>query len=168
MADLKSCEMEVDVNESYVSRVSTDQPAEVELDAYAGVRFPARVRQIVPTADRQKATVQVKVEFAEERSAHPARDGGQGLLPAPGRSGGGRGRPADDGRVLVPKDAVRDRDGRSDRLRGGRRPGRGAAGADRRPGRATGSDPAGLAAGEKVVVSGGDALKDGARVKAGA
>jgi len=48
MADLKSSEMVVDVNEGYVSRVTPDQPAEIELDAYSGVRFPARVRQIVP------------------------------------------------------------------------------------------------------------------------
>ncbi len=63
MADLKSSEMIVDVNEGYVARVHEKQPAEVELDAYQGVRFPARVRQVVPTADRQKATVQVKVSF---------------------------------------------------------------------------------------------------------
>jgi len=61
MADLSTLEVEVDVNEAYIGGVRRDQPAEIILDAYPTVRFPGRVRQIMPTADRQKATVLVRV-----------------------------------------------------------------------------------------------------------
>ncbi|HEX7091919.1 MAG TPA: efflux RND transporter periplasmic adaptor subunit [Longimicrobiales bacterium] len=61
MADLSTLEVEVDVNEAYIAGVRRDQPAEIVLDAYPGERFPGHVRQVVPTADRQKATVLVRV-----------------------------------------------------------------------------------------------------------
>lgn len=61
MADLSTLEVEVDINESYIGSIRDDQPAEIVLDAYPGVTFPGHVRQIVPTADRQKATVLVRV-----------------------------------------------------------------------------------------------------------
>jgi RND family efflux transporter MFP subunit len=61
MADLSTLEVEVDVNESYIATVRHDQPADIVLDAYPSDRFPGHVRQIVPTADRQKATVLVRV-----------------------------------------------------------------------------------------------------------
>lgn len=61
MADLSTLEVEVDVNEAYIGGVRRDQPAEIVLDAYPSVRFPGHVRQIMPTADRQKATVLVRV-----------------------------------------------------------------------------------------------------------
>jgi HlyD family secretion protein len=61
MADLSTLEVEVDVNEAYIGGVRADQPAEVVLDAYPTDRFPGHVRQVVPTADRQKATVLVRV-----------------------------------------------------------------------------------------------------------
>ena len=63
MANLETLEVEADVNEGYVSRVHEGMRAEIVLDAYPDDRFPAHVRQIVPTADRQKATVLVKVAF---------------------------------------------------------------------------------------------------------
>ncbi|HEX7117702.1 MAG TPA: efflux RND transporter periplasmic adaptor subunit [Longimicrobiales bacterium] len=61
MADLSTLEVEVDVNEAYIGGIRDEQPAEVVLDAYPAVRFPGHVRQIMPTADRQKATVLVRV-----------------------------------------------------------------------------------------------------------
>jgi len=61
MADLSTLEVEVDVNEAYIAGVRRGQPAEIVLDAYPGESFPGHVRQIVPTADRQKATVLVRV-----------------------------------------------------------------------------------------------------------
>src|SRR5690606_35308330 len=61
MADLSTLEVEVDVNEAYIGGVRRDQPAEIVLDAYPSVRFPGHVRQIMPTAHRQKATVLVRV-----------------------------------------------------------------------------------------------------------
>ena len=65
MADLKSLEVEVDVNEAYIARLRGDQAARITLDAYPDTSFAGRVRQVVPTADRQRATVQVKVAIVE-------------------------------------------------------------------------------------------------------
>jgi RND family efflux transporter MFP subunit len=61
MADLSTLEVEVDVNEAYIAGVRQDQRSEVVLDAYPSERFPGHVRQVLPTADRQKATVLVRV-----------------------------------------------------------------------------------------------------------
>jgi RND family efflux transporter MFP subunit len=65
MADLQSLEVEVDVNEAYIARVDKGQPAVITLDAYPDTTFRGRVRQVVPTADRQRATVQVKVSILD-------------------------------------------------------------------------------------------------------
>ena len=65
MADLGTLEVEVDVNEAYIAQVKNGQPARITLDAYPDTSFAGRVRQVVPTADRQKATVQVKVSILD-------------------------------------------------------------------------------------------------------
>ena len=65
MADLRTLEVEVDVNEAYIARISGAQPARITLDAYPDTSFAGRVRQVVPTADRDKATVQVKVSILD-------------------------------------------------------------------------------------------------------
>ena len=65
MADLASLEVEVDVNEAYIGRVRHGQPARITLDAYPDTSFRGQVRQVVPTADRQRATVQVKVSIVD-------------------------------------------------------------------------------------------------------
>ncbi len=65
MADLTTLEVEVDVNEAYISRVRNGQPAQITLDAYPDTSFRGSVRQVVPTADRQRATVQVKVAILD-------------------------------------------------------------------------------------------------------
>ena len=65
MADLTTLEVEVDVNEAYIARVTGGQPAKITLDAYPDTSFRGRVRQVVPTADRQRATVQVKVAIVD-------------------------------------------------------------------------------------------------------
>jgi HlyD family secretion protein len=65
MADLTTLEVEVDVNEAYIARVRHDQAARITLDAYPDTSFQGRVRQVVPTADRQRATVQVKVAILD-------------------------------------------------------------------------------------------------------
>jgi RND family efflux transporter MFP subunit len=61
MADLSTLEVEVDVNEAYIGRIASGRPARITLDAYPDTSFRGVVRQVVPTADRQRATVQVKV-----------------------------------------------------------------------------------------------------------
>jgi RND family efflux transporter MFP subunit len=66
MADLGTLEVEVDVNEAYIARVTNGQPARITLDAYPDTSFAGRVRQVVPTADRQKATVLVKVAITDK------------------------------------------------------------------------------------------------------
>ena len=63
IVNMASLEVEVDVNESYLSRVSEGQPADAVLDAYPDWHIPASVRTIIPTADRQKATVKVRIAF---------------------------------------------------------------------------------------------------------
>lgn len=68
MADLKSLEVEVDVNEAYIARLRSGQRARITLDAYPDTSFSGHVRQVVPTADRQRATVQVKVAI-DDRDA---------------------------------------------------------------------------------------------------
>jgi RND family efflux transporter MFP subunit len=65
MADLATLEVEVDVNEAYIAQVRNGQAARVTLDAYSDTSFAGRVRQVVPTADRQKATVLVKVAILD-------------------------------------------------------------------------------------------------------
>ena len=66
IADLETLEVEVDVNEAYIGGVAESQPVRVELNAYPDTTFSGRVRQIVPTADRQKATVLVKVSILDK------------------------------------------------------------------------------------------------------
>ncbi len=63
IADLRSLEVEADVSESSLEGITVGQSCEIVLDAYPDVRYPAYVAKIVPTADRTKATVQVKVAF---------------------------------------------------------------------------------------------------------
>jgi len=63
IVDMKSLEIEVDVNESYINRVSAGQPVTAVLDAYPDFQIPAKVIAVVPTADRQKATVLVRIGF---------------------------------------------------------------------------------------------------------
>lgn len=65
MADLSTLEVDVDVNEAYIARIRGDQSARITLDAYPDTSFAGRVRQVVPTADRQRATVQVKVSIMD-------------------------------------------------------------------------------------------------------
>ena len=63
VVDMSSLEIEVDVNESYINRVKPGLPAEATLDAYSDWRIPCKVIAIIPTADRQKATVKVRIGF---------------------------------------------------------------------------------------------------------
>jgi len=65
IVDMKSLEIEVDVNESYINRVSTGQPVAAVLDAYPEWQIPGHVITLVPAADRQKATVLVRIGFEQ-------------------------------------------------------------------------------------------------------
>ncbi|NOX49050.1 MAG: efflux RND transporter periplasmic adaptor subunit [Gammaproteobacteria bacterium] len=66
IVDMDSLEIEVDVNESYINRVQAKQPVQVTLNAYPDYHIPAQVIAIIPTADRTKATVRVRIELLEK------------------------------------------------------------------------------------------------------
>lgn len=68
LVDMSSLEIEVDVNEGQIGRVSAGQRVEARLDAYPDWRIPAHVEAIIPTADRARATITVRVAF-DERDA---------------------------------------------------------------------------------------------------
>ncbi|MGH9702726.1 MAG: efflux RND transporter periplasmic adaptor subunit [Candidatus Acidiferrales bacterium] len=63
LVDMQSLEVEVDVNEAYIARVHTGQNVNSVLDAYPDWQIPSHVRTVIPTADRQKATVKVRISF---------------------------------------------------------------------------------------------------------
>jgi RND family efflux transporter MFP subunit len=63
LVDMASLEIEVDVGESFINRVTAGQAVEATLDAYPEWKIPCQVTAIIPTADRQKATVKVRVGF---------------------------------------------------------------------------------------------------------
>jgi RND family efflux transporter MFP subunit len=100
---MQSLEIEVDVNEAYIQRVRPGQPVAATLDAYPEWRIPAHVITIVPAADRQKATVRVRIGFDEL--------GDPRILPDMGVKvafrGDGEEGAASPAALLVPESAVR-------------------------------------------------------------
>jgi RND family efflux transporter MFP subunit len=66
LADMATLEAEVDVSESNVARLQSDQPAEVSVEAFPDRSYKAVLRQVIPTADRTKATVTVKVTLLDK------------------------------------------------------------------------------------------------------
>ena len=66
MADMSTLEVEADVSETSLSKITVAQPVEIQLDAFPDLRLLGKVSRIVPTVDRSKATVLVKVEFVEK------------------------------------------------------------------------------------------------------
>src|SRR5215831_7279355 len=65
IVDMKSNEIEVDVNESYIAKVKEGQLVKATLDAFPNDPYDAKVRTVIPTADRQKATVKVRISFVK-------------------------------------------------------------------------------------------------------
>lgn len=68
LVDMESLEIEVDVNENFINRVRPDQPVSAKLNAYPDWQLPGHVIAVVPTADRSKATVKVRIAL-EQRDA---------------------------------------------------------------------------------------------------
>jgi len=165
MANLATLEVEADVNEGYVSRVHEGMRAEIVLDAYPDDRFPAHVRQIVPTADRQKATVLVKVAFDRLDPRVLPEMGVRTTFLADPVSPGGTGTATIPAAVSIPKGAIRESQGRAVVyvLEGDRAVMRGVS-----P-RPLGQDrvivSGGLAPGEMVIVEAPAGLSDKTRVK---
>src|SRR5713226_4651719 len=162
IVDMNSNEIEVDVNETYIARVEPGQPVTAILDAYPDWEIPSRVRTIIPSADRQKATVKVRISFVK---LDPR------ILPDMGIKVTFLGREVETKKgelapsALVPKDAVREENGKkivfllkNDHV-------------ERRAVTTGGMRGdvaeilAGLAAGDTVVVKGPENLRDGQAVE---
>ena len=159
IVDMTSLEIDVDVNESFINRIQPGQGVEARLDAYPDSRIPAKVIAIIPTADRQKATVKVRVGF-DQLDPRILPDMGvkvafQSADAAPATTVSG---------VLIPKSAVQDTDDRAVVwvMRDGRIERRAITVANTDGNDAT--IAAGLTAGERVVIDPSVALTDGARV----
>jgi RND family efflux transporter MFP subunit len=104
MADLRTLEVEVDVNEAYISQIRNGQGAGITLDAYPDTTFRGAVRQVVPTADRQKATVQVKVSILDRDPRILSEMGAKVVFATDAGRGGAPATVAP--RVTVPAEAV--------------------------------------------------------------
>ncbi|MGH7413097.1 MAG: efflux RND transporter periplasmic adaptor subunit [Candidatus Rokuibacteriota bacterium] len=105
IVDMDSLEIQVDVNESYINRVTPGQPVEATLNAYPEWRIPGEVIAIIPTADRSKATVKVRIAIKQkDPRIVPDMGARVGFLEA--RPAGGAPAPVVSG-VLVPAEAVR-------------------------------------------------------------
>lgn len=165
LVDMASLEIEVDVNEAYIQRVSSGQRVEATLDAYPDWRVPAAVITTIPAADRQKATVKVRIGFDQLDARILPDMGVKVAFKAPEAAAGSTEAAAARQRVTIPRSAIA-----------------GTAGAEvvwvvaaeraeRRAvtvGFVDGEEAqivAGLTAGERVVADGGTALEDGARVR---
>jgi RND family efflux transporter MFP subunit len=118
IVDMDSLEIEVDVNEAYINRVQSDQPAQAVLDAYPEWTIPAHVIAIVPTADRSKATVKVRVAI-DQKDPRILPDMGvrvsflEQTAKKNGPTSGSEEPAAAPKGVLVPAGAIVERDGKS-------------------------------------------------------
>jgi RND family efflux transporter MFP subunit len=162
IVDMSSLEIEIDVNEAYINRVAAGQEVVATLDAYPDWKIPCHVIAIIPTADRQRATVEVRVGFdrLDERILPD-----MGVKVAFRQSVGEEAGSARPGGVRIPVDAVRKADGRSyvfvvsDSIAERRAVAVGERSAE------TVLVTGGLSRGERVIVSGPTELVDGQRVR---
>jgi len=159
IVDMESLEIEIDVNESYINRVEAGQAVEATLDAYPEWKIPCKVIAIIPTADRQKSTVKVRVGFDKlDPRILPEMAVKVGFRESAGEGKAGR-------TLTIPKSAVQNQDGhdivfvvQNDH-------------AERRAVTVAGTLDndailsAGLSGGEKIIVDSPASLKDGAAVK---
>jgi RND family efflux transporter MFP subunit len=158
IVDMSSLEIEIDVNESYINRVEPGQPVEATLDAYPDWKIPCKVIAIIPTADRDKSTVKVRVAFDQlDKRILPDMS-----VKVAFRENGGS---AASHAVIVPKNSVLNRDGRDVVfvVQDGHAERRAVAVTDTQNDDSVLS--AGVAAGEKVIVDAPADLKDGMAVK---
>lgn len=163
IVDMRSLEIEVDVNESFINRIQPKQPVEATLDAYADWKIPGKVIAIIPTADRQKATVKVRVGF-DQLDERILPD--MGVKVAFRSTDDGAAKPAG-GAIVVPKAAVHSFQNR-DRVwvvDGSGRVERRAVTVAQTSGDET-TVSAGLANGERVVVNPPPDLTEGMKISA--
>ncbi len=165
LADLATLEVEADVSESNVAKLGPNQPAEVAVEAFPDRRYKAILRQIIPTADRTKATVQVKVTILDkDKDLKPEMSAKVTFLEA-AQSRSDAAPAAEPPTVQVPKTAVLNRDGRSlvFEVREGRARSRTIVVGFERSGQVIVKE--GLAGGETLVSNPPETLKDGDAVK---
>jgi RND family efflux transporter MFP subunit len=161
IVDMDSLEIEVDVNEAYINRVKPQQPVQAVLDAYPQWKIPASVIAIIPTADRSKATVKVRIAL-EQKDSRIVPDMGVRVAFLDEQPGGDLAQSSRG--VLVPASAIVQRDGASvvfvvEDNRARLRPvTAGALGGDLR------LVENGLDAGERVVLDPPAGLEDGGRI----
>ena len=161
IVDMNSNEIEVDVNEDYIARVKPHQIVTAVLDAYPDWKIPCHVRTIIPTADRQKATVEVRISF-DKLDPRILPDMGVKVSFLSQEAANAAKTPA---RITVPQTAVRDDGGqkivflvRGDQIeRHAVKVGENAGGSTQ--------IIAGLSAGDTVVVNGPADLRDGQQVQ---
>jgi RND family efflux transporter MFP subunit len=161
IVDMESLEIQVDVNESFINRVTPGQPVEATLNAYPDWKIPAAVIAIIPTADRSKATVKVRIAI-KARDARIVPDMGVRVAFL---GGAARGAAPAAPTILVPAEAVREESGGAAVfvLAGSK--------VERRTvtlGRSLGASRqvlTGVRDGERVVLSPPATLKDGAAVR---
>ena len=159
IVDMNSNEIEVDVNEAYIARVEPGQPVTAVLDAYPDWKIPSHVRTVIPTADRQKATVKVRISF-DKLDPRILPDMGVKVTFLGDEPATAQGTP----RVLAPQNAVRQDNGQSVVFlyRDGKVERRAV-----RVGATQGNDVeiiAGVADGDRLIVGGPETLRDGQRV----
>ncbi|HET8941258.1 MAG TPA: efflux RND transporter periplasmic adaptor subunit [Rudaea sp.] len=111
IVDMDSLEIEVDVNEAYINRVQAGQPAQAVLDAYPSWTIPAHVIAIIPTADRSKATVKVRVAMDQKDPRILPDMGVRVSFLEKAKSANAAAEPPKG--VLVPASAIVQREGRS-------------------------------------------------------
>jgi HlyD family secretion protein len=109
IVDMDSLEIEIDVNESYINRVEPSQAVVASLDAYPEWNIPCKVIAIIPTADRQKSTVKVRVGF-DKLDKRMLPD--MGVKVAFREGAGAASTPVAKNGVIIPKGAVQKQDGR--------------------------------------------------------
>lgn len=161
IVDPNTLEVEADINESSIGKITPGLQAEITLDALGNVKLPGETRKIIPTADRQKATVKVKVRFLDiDPRILPDMSAKVTFIQK--AESAEKDQPS---RVTVPKSAVSQRDGKSVVLVL-------INGKAQQQTITVGGDlgdrvevKQGLAGGETVVVRGGENLPDGTRVR---
>ena len=167
IVDMNSNEIEVDVNEAYIARVKPAQKVTATLDAYPDWQIPSHVRTIIPTADRQKATIKVRISF-DRLDPRVLPDMGVKvafLSEEPFRKKAKSQEQAPAAKAIIPKSAVHGEgsDAYVYAVRDGKLEQRAVS-----LGRGIGGDVevmAGLSAGDEVVVSGAGNLHDSEKVE---
>jgi RND family efflux transporter MFP subunit len=112
LADLATLEVEADVNEANVAQLANNQPAEVVVQAFPSKTYHATLRQVIPTADRTKATVMVKVTILDkDKDLKPEMSANVTFLEAPKK--GAAKNTAPERIITVPKNAIAKRENRT-------------------------------------------------------